>query len=448
VSTNSFFQGLLSSVFERGISFSRSTDKRPVKELIHALMSERGEASGTKIAHALFNKYETMNAEEREAFFIYLNEHLDVDAKAIAEAAKRFTGDQSVENLRALQKAAEPGRLELLRRLNSAPGGTGRLVRMRDDFLQIMRTMSTLNRMDGDFEHLFASWFNRGFLVLRPIDWTTPAHILEKVIDYEAVHEIQSWDDLRRRLLPRDRRCFAFFHPAMPDEPLIFVEIALTKSIPSSIQSVLAENREPLREEEATTAVFYSISNCQRGLQGVSFGNFLIKQVANDLAHDLPNLKTFVTLSPVPGFMAWLEKVAGEKSNSRAEEAFKAIRSLSAPEDLARIEHLKANIIELAARYFLIEKRKDGQPIDAVARFHLGNGASLHQINWMGDASNKGLRQSAGLMVNYLYDLKEVEENHEAYAREREIKSQKAIRLLAEKALKDKAAEILREEAS
>lgn len=448
MSTNSFFQGLLSSVFERGISFSRSTDKRPVKELIHALMSERGEASGTKIAHALFNKYETMNAEEREAFFIYLNEHLDVDAKAIAEAAKRFTGDQSVENLRALQKAAEPGRLELLRRLNSAPGGTGRLVRMRDDFLQIMRTMSTLNRMDGDFEHLFASWFNRGFLVLRPIDWTTPAHILEKVIDYEAVHEIQSWDDLRRRLLPRDRRCFAFFHPAMPDEPLIFVEIALTKSIPSSIQSVLAENREPLREEEATTAVFYSISNCQRGLQGVSFGNFLIKQVANDLAHDLPNLKTFVTLSPVPGFMAWLEKVAGEKSNSRAEEAFKAIRSLSAPEDLARIEHLKANIIELAARYFLIEKRKDGQPIDAVARFHLGNGASLHQINWMGDASNKGLRQSAGLMVNYLYDLKEVEENHEAYAREREIKSQKAIRLLAEKALKDKAAEILREEAS
>lgn len=434
---NSFFQGLLSSVFERGVGLSRSTDKRSAKELIHALISGRGEASGTKISHALFNKYEAMSDEEQEDFFIYLNEHLDVNTQSIINAADRFAQDSSANNLRELQRVAEPGRLELFRRLNSAPGGTGRLVRMREDFLKIARKMTRLNRTDVDFEHLFSSWFNRGFLVLRPIDWTTPAHILEKVISYEAVHAIQSWDDLRRRLLPEDRRCFAFFHPVMPDEPLIFVEIALTKNIPSSIQDVLAENRDMLREEEATTAVFYSISNCQAGLQGVSFGNFLIKQVVSDLSHALPNLKTFVTLSPVPSFMKWLENTAADEPNGPAEEAFAAIRSLANPEDLSRIDRLEANIIELAARYFVLEKRADGQPVDPVARFHLGNGASLRQINWMGDVSQKGLKQSAGLMVNYLYDLSNVEENHEAYAQDRVVKAHKIIQGHAEKSAKN-----------
>ncbi|MEP3524242.1 MAG: malonyl-CoA decarboxylase [Hyphomicrobiales bacterium] len=437
MSGNSFFQGLLSSVFERGVGLTRSTDKRSMKELIHALVSGRGEVSGTKIAHALFNKYEVMSYEEREEFFVYLNEHLDVNTEAIIEAANRFSEDGSADNLRVLQKVSEPGRLELLRRLNGVPGGTGRLVRMREDFLKIAKTMTRLTRTDVDFQHLFTSWFNRGFLVLRPIDWTTPAHILEKVITYESVHEIQSWEDLRRRLLPEDRRCFAFFHPAMPDEPLIFVVVALTKSIPSSIQDVLAENREELREDEADTAVFYSISNCQAGLQGVSFGNFLIKQVVGDLAHDLPNLKTFVTLSPVPSFMNWLEKTALSEPDRPAEEALGAIKSLTEPEDLSRIESLKTNIVELAARYFLLEKREDGQPIDPVARFHLGNGASLRQINWMGDVSEKGLKQSAGLMVNYLYDLSDVEDNHEAYAQDRVVKAEKSIQVQAEKASKN-----------
>ena len=437
MSGNSFFQGLLSSVFERGVGLTRSTDKRSMEELIHALVSGRGEVSGTKIAHALFNKYEAMNDEEREEFFVYLNEHMDVNTEAIIEAAKRFSEDGSADNLRVLQKVSEPGRLELLRRLNSVPRGTERLVRMREDFLKVAKTVTKLTRTDVDFQHLFASWFNRGFLVLRPIDWTTPAHILEKVITYESVHEIQSWEDLRRRLLPEDRRCFAFFHPAMPDEPLIFVVVALTKSIPSSIQDVLAQNREELREDEADTAVFYSISNCQVGLQGVSFGNFLIKQVVGDLAHDLPNLKTFVTLSPVPGFMSWLKKAAISEPSSLAEEALGAIKSLTAPEDLSRIESLETNIVELAARYFLVEKREDGQPIDPVARFHLGNGASLRQINWMGDVSEKGLKQSAGLMVNYLYDLSDVEDNHEAYAQDRVVKAQKSIQVQAEKVSKN-----------
>lgn len=442
MSRSSFFHGLLTSVFERGITFSRSEDKRSIKALCDALLSGRGEASGTKTAHALFMKYDALDLDERIEFFRYLNEHLDISLAKIHEAARLYGDEASADNLKVLRKFCEPKRLELLRRLNSAPGGTERLVRMREDLLSALRDHPSLKRTDVDFEYLFSSWFNRGFLVLHPIDWTTPAHILEKVISYEAVHEIQSWEDLRRRLLPEDRRCFAFFHPAMPDEPLIFVEIALTDQTATSIQDVLADNREPITEAAATTAVFYSISNCQYGLQGVSFGNFLIKQVANDLSHDVPNLKNFVTLSPVPGFMRWLEATAKEEPEGIAQEAFVAISSLQQAEDLTRIEVLKDNIVELAARYFLIEKRSDGQPLDPVARFHLGNGASLRQINWMGDVSPKGLKQSACLMVNYLYDLGEVEVNHEAYAQDQKVKTMKTIRQLGEKAARAKAEKI------
>ena len=275
--------------------------------------------------------------------------------------------------------------------------------------------------MDVDFEHLFSSWFNRGFLVLRPIDWTTPAHILEKIIKYEAVHAIDSWDDLRRRLQPADRRCFAYFHPAMPNEPLIFVEVALTAAIAGSIQAVLAESRDPVLPEDAAAAIFYSISNCQKGLRGVSFGNFLIKQVATDLASSLPNIKTFITLSPIPGFMAWLKgqaeadpegapaalyTVAGELTPENADEA--------TPDEIAGLK-------SLAARYFLQEQRPKGGPIDPVARFHLGNGASLRTIHWLGDRSENGLRNSAGMMVNYLYDLKSVDANHEAYSKDGKV---------------------------
>ncbi|MEM8838676.1 MAG: malonyl-CoA decarboxylase family protein, partial [Pseudomonadota bacterium] len=321
MSGQSFFQGLLSSVFERGISFSRQSDNRPILELAEALVSERGEVSGTKIAHALLTKYQTLSAEERETFLLEINDAFDVDATDVMHAAENYARDQSAPNLKRLQEVAEPRRLELLRRLNAAPGGTQSLVRMREDILALVRKHNQLKRTDVDFEHLFSSWFNRGFLVMRPIDWQTPAHILEKIITYEAVHAIDSWNDLRRRLLPEDRRCFAFFHPAMPDEPLIFVEVALTNKIESSIQEVLAEERTIIADTEATTAVFYSISNCQQGLKGVSFGNMLIKQVADDLSHSLPNLKTFVTLSPVPGFMSWLKEEADRDSASKAKEA-------------------------------------------------------------------------------------------------------------------------------
>ena len=436
MSGNSSIYGMLSSVFERAIVFSKSTDKRSILELCDALLSGRGEASGTKIAHALFNKYETLNIAEKQEFFLYLNENLDVSTEDVEAAAAEYAVNRSADALKNLRKLCEPRRLDLLRQLNSAPGGTERLVRMREDLLGRLNDVSRLKRTDVDFEYLFSSWFNRGFLVLRPIDWTTPAHILEKVISYEAVHEISSWDDLRRRLLPEDRRCYAFFHPAMPDEPLIFVEIALTNEIATSIQTVLAEGRNEIAAEEASAAVFYSISNCQKGLQGVSFGNFLIKQVASDLAHDLPNLKTFVTLSPVPTFTRWLSKSSEETPDGKAYEALGAVQSIEDDEGLERIVGLKDGLTELAAHYFINEKRPDGLPIDPVARFHLGNGASLLQINWAGDVSTKGLKQSAGLMVNYLYNLQDVEANHEAYAQDRIVVAHKSVKALADKALR------------
>jgi malonyl-CoA decarboxylase len=273
--------------------------------------------------------------------------------------------------------------------------------------------------LDSDFEHLFASWFNRGFLVLRPIDWSTPADILEKIIRYEAVHEIADWDELRRRIQPTDRRCFAFFHPALLDEPLIFVEVALTNAIAPAIQPILADGREPVPARSATTAIFYSISNCQKGLAGVTFGNFLIKQVVEDLAREIPSLKTFVTLSPVPGFRTWLDRERGaDAPQGLTREDVEALRLLDTEDwrsDKTKCEAVRRAMLPAAAAYFLRAKNEKGRPLDPVARFHLGNGARLERMNFLGDTSKKGLKQSYGLMVNYLYDLSAIEKNHETY---------------------------------
>ncbi|RUP11404.1 MAG: MCD, Malonyl-CoA decarboxylase MCD, partial [Methylobacterium sp.] len=320
---------------------------------------------------------------------------------------------------------------ELIRRLNLARGGTLSLVRMREDLFDLRRAlragdeadpalMDAVDSLDSDFEHLFASWFNRGFLVLRHIDWTTPAHILEKIIRYEAVHAIADWDDLRARIEPPDRRCFAFFHPALADEPLIFVEVALTDQIAPAIAPILSRERKPLQPQAANTAVFYSISNCQKGLAGVTFGNFLIKQVVEDLTREVPTLKTFVTLSPVPGFAAWLarERRADSPQGLLPEdvEVLRALDDPNWPADKARAETVRRALIPAAAAYFLRAKNERGRPLDPVARFHLGNGARLDRINFLGDTSKKGLAQSHGLMVNYLYDLAAIERNHETYA--------------------------------
>jgi malonyl-CoA decarboxylase len=278
---------------------------------------------------------------------------------------------------------------------------------MRADLLRLMREDPALGVVDLDLKHLFASWFNRGFLVLRPINWSSPADVLEKIIAYEAVHAIDSWDDLRRRLAPQDRRCFAFFHPAMPDEPLIFVEVALTRGIPGAIHEVLSEERAAIAAKEADTAVFYSISNCQAGLAGISFGNSLIKQVAADLSQELPELKTFVTLSPIPGLARWLSETD---------------RTMPAKDEARR---------QTAAQYLLAAKRPDGSPYDPVARFHLGNGASVHAIHAGADLSANGQRQSGGVMVNYLYDLRQISQNHERFAAAGTIAASTAVKSLA-----------------
>jgi malonyl-CoA decarboxylase len=293
-----------------------------------------------------------------------------------------------------------------------------------------MKGRGELASLDRDVVHLLSSWFNRGFLVLRKIDWSTPANILEQIIRYEAVHEIRDWDDLRRRIDPADRRCYAFFHPAMPDAPLIFVEVALTEAIPGAIAPLLAEERQPVAIERARTAVFYSISNTQRGLGGISFGSFLIKQVVEELRRELPKLDTFVTLSPVPGFMQWVSE--GEDVPLSDDER-KLLETLDKPDWFENAEttaQLRSVLEPLAAYYFLKARTPKGRLIDSVARFHLGNGARLERINWEGDLSPKGLMESFGLMVNYLYDLEEIERNHEAFVNRGQIAASAAVKKL------------------
>ena len=318
-------QDQLSSIIERRGEGSLQTapaspgesGDRSVRSLCHALLSSRGEASGVALATSVIEAYGAFDGAQRTAFFEMLRDDFGADRTRLAEAAQRYaaTGGDTL-TARALLEAAEPRRQELLRRLNLAPGNTRLLVRMRADLLDTCRSRSDLRDLDLDFAHLFASWFNRGFLHMERLDWSSSASVLERIIRYEQVHKMEGWDDLKRRLCPADRRCYAFFHPALDDEPLIFVEVALMREIPAAIAPLLSEDRDVVPPDAQTTAVFYSISNTQRGLAGVSFGHFLIKQVAHDLKRDIPSLETFVTLSPVPGFAAWL---AAERRNKASE---------------------------------------------------------------------------------------------------------------------------------
>lgn len=409
---------LLSTVFERRYRqpAQRVRDDRPAEDLAEALVGSAGETSGLALAGDLLSRFAAMSDDEKLAFFRHIATALNIDPDAVRTTLAAYEQDPSKASYRAFMATAEPRRQELIRRINRMPGTTEALVRMRADLLRLGKGIPELEALDQDFRHLFASWFNRGFLVLRPINWQSPAHILEKIIAYEAVHAIHSWDDLRRRLQPADRRCFAFFHPAMPDEPLIFVEVALTRGIPGSIQMLLAEDRTPLPAEDADTAVFYSISNCQAGLASISFGNSLIKQVASDLAAELAGLGTFVTLSPIPGLMRWL---AQEDPDWQP----------ATPEDMqAR-----------AAHYLLTAKGRGNEPFDPVARFHLGNGAIVHAVHADADTSQKGQAQSGGVMVNYLYDLKNIAQNHEAFATGKKIVASTAVQALAKSAAQSQA---------
>jgi malonyl-CoA decarboxylase len=434
---NAFFSDLLATISERGRSLLRRGDATDGKsdaldliELCRALLSGRGEASGTAMAREVLDRYHALDDAGRRAFFEALARDFGPDPDKLAEAIKVWQAHPGDGNGSNLHFASEPRRQELIRRLNRAPGGTADLVAMRSDLLTHMDSRRDLAALDRDVVHLLGSWFNRGFLVLRRIDWSTPANILEQIIRYEAVHEIRDWDDLRRRIDPADRRCYAFFHPALADAPLIFVEVALTETTPGAIAPLLAVNREPVPTDRARTAVFYSISNTQRGLGGISFGNFLIKQVVEELRRELPKLDTFVTLSPVPGFLQWIEQA---KDVPLSEGEHETLRHLDDPKWFENAE-LAAGLREvlepLAAHYFLRARNSKGRIIDSVARFHLGNGARLERINWLGDLSPKALRESAGIMVNYLYRLDDIEKNHEAYANDGEVVASSAVKRL------------------
>ena len=279
-----------------------------IESLCQMTMDSDGEYSSLLLAERILNAYEKLDDEARLAFFCMLQVDYDIDAGEIKTAAEDYERNPDVENLLRVTEAAEPRRQELLRRINLAMDGTERLVKMREHLLGFIREKAELKKIDTDFYHLFNAWFNRGFLMMQPIDWTTPAHILEKIIAYESVHEIKNWAELRRRLQPADRYCYAFFHPSMEDEPLVFVEVALTSEIPRGIGEILQRDTETVQPANLSCAIFYSISTCHTGLSGVSFGNFLIKQVATSLKQRFPDLKTFSTISPVPGFGCWLAR--------------------------------------------------------------------------------------------------------------------------------------------
>jgi malonyl-CoA decarboxylase len=441
----SFFGELLQTISERGralLDRARDRDRRGVDatrsesliELCEDLISGRGEASGVALAREILTRYGELTTGPRIAFFETLARRFGPDPARMEAAIAAWQANPGDATAADLHAASEPRRQELFRRLNLAPGGTAALVRMREQLMDALDHRDDLAAVDSDFVHLFSSWFNRGFLVLRHIDWSSPAIVLEKIIRYEAVHTIHDWNDLRRRIDPPDRRCYAFFHPALVDDPLIFVEVALARDVPAAIAPILATGREVVEPDKMRTAVFYSISNCQRGLTGVSFGNFLIKQVVEEISREMPKLATFVTLSPVTSFASWLKHEREQSGSAALSEADKAVLSaLDDPDwwrDTEKAEHLQLPVMRAAAWYFLRARSERGSPLDAVARFHLGNGARLERIDWLADTSERALSQSYGLMVNYLYDIADIEKNHEAYAEGRTVVASGAVQRL------------------
>jgi malonyl-CoA decarboxylase len=427
-------------------------DMERVRDQLRACLDGRGgEVAARARAAELGRTYLGLNADGRERFLHLLAEEFDVDRAAIAQAANGFlTADaqrdkESAEE--ALRAALEAPRRRLLTQFNALPEGVKFLVDMRAELMALARADRALAGLERDLRALLRSWFDIGFLELKRITWNSPAALLEKLTAYEAVHEIRSWADLKHRL-EADRRCLAFFHPRMPEEPLIFVEVALVKGISSSIQTLLDESAPVENPRDADTAIFYSISNCQRGLAGISFGNFLIKRVADDLAAELPQLKTFATLSPIPGFRAWLDarlaKQEAELLLPAEQEALAELPGGRGAEGLAGLlaqtdwhadpevaEATRVPLMRLCARYLLAEKGTQGRALDLVEHFHLTNGARVERLNWLADLSPKGLQQSAGIMVNYLYRLAEVEGNHEAYTGEARVAASSAVKTLA-----------------
>ena len=428
---------------------TKSRNLSKANNAIKRLISERGESNALSMADDVVNNYRKLAKDQYVSFFTFLFEKLNPEADAVLKAAQNFMAESSARNYIKLQKVSESPRQEFFRRMNRASEGTAAVVEMRRDLLQLLDKKPELAAVDFDLRHLLSSWFNPGFLKMHRVDWKSPADVLEKLIKHEAVHAIDGWDDLRRRLQP-DRRCFAFFHPQLPSEPLIFVEVALLPEIPTVITPLVDKKVDIVDQvSQYKVAVFYSISNCEPGLRGVSMGNFLIKRVAEQLQAEFPGLKTFVTLSPIPGLMDWIaaganlgEGVPVERLKPNLKHARDAALAVLNLENQSWSERLtdgwhpelasekeKVALMSLASIYLgLASTGRHGNP---VAKFHLGNGAKLHLINWAGDLSRKGLRQSAGLMVNYLYDLGSVEDNHERFVHGEIVYSRAVGRLMA-----------------
>ena len=404
----SLFQNILSSVMKGTRRLNRLRSKsfgklhKNINKAVDSVMSTTGEVSSLVYSEHLLNLIEKLDDKSLYKFLNHLLSNYDIDTKKLIKDVKNYSSEKNDKNLQKIRISSEPQWIELFRRLNSTSNGTYRLVKLREK----IRAMNNpeLKAFDSGLLKLFKYWFNPSFLVLEKIDWETPANILEKIIEYEAVHQINSWDDLRARLAPADRQCFAFFHPLIPNDPLIFVEVALTTGLPESIQNIIKLEREEIDIEDANTAIFYSISNCHNGLLGISFGNFLIKKVASNLKRELPDLNQFMTLSPLPGFMKWMEE-------------YSPISFERCSEKNCGDEELMKN----AVKYLTKSERNDGMPNDPVSRFHIGNGASLEKINLNADTSEKGMMQSFGVMANYLYDLKVVEENHENFFKSKAV---------------------------
>jgi malonyl-CoA decarboxylase len=423
------------------------------QQMSDCLESRGGEVSARARAAALGHVYLALDANGRERFIGVLAHDFDVDPAQVEAAIKDFTkaGDEDARRgcQALLRKTLEPPRIKLLTQFNALPDGVKFLVDMRADLMALESEDSAIRGLEQDLKSLLTTWFDIDFLELRQITWdNASAALLEKLIAYEAVHAIDGWDDLKKRL-DSDRRCFAYFHPRMPDEPLIFVEVALVNGLAGNIQALLDENA-PVQDPGSTdTAIFYSISNAQKGLAGISFGNFLIKRVAATLSAEFKGLKTFATLSPAPGFMAWLESrlaegdpallTAGDRkalsaAAGRERGGKGTLKALLAKagwqDDLEITEALRGPLLRLAARYLIKEKGLNKRALDPVAHFHLSNGASMESLNWNGDSSPRGIRNSAGIMINYLYDLGRIEDNHEDYTSTGKINASSGMRSL------------------
>jgi malonyl-CoA decarboxylase len=413
------FQDFLSGLVnrQRGLFFSNN-EAASIDELLEKLMGTVGEVSGIVTARQVLDHYIDLNEAQKLEFFKNLEENFNADPAMVRRVYETYEKDPSSSNLNKLSDATRPKRNDLFKRLNQTPGATHDLVAMRTDLLKHLKDHPQLKSVDGDFVRLFSSWFGRGFLVLQTINWASSAAILERIIRYEAVHEIKDWNDLRSRIDPPNRRCFAYFHPALVDEPLIFVEVALTNEVPHSIDSILEDKGGDVVDPSGyKTATFYSISNCQPGLKNISFGNFLIKQVVQELQAEFPSIKTFVTLSPIPGLERWL----GADSGDEAEELTNLKKELKSLSPVLESIGENDELIKRTVLNYLLSAKQGKYPVDPVARFHLGNGAKIHQVHTSADLSEKGISQSRGTMVNYLYDLRYIERNHEQYVMEGEI---------------------------